>query len=323
MHEKTTQTPSVTPYVASDRMRDLIMENNLLILVMGRFGMPLGFGNKSVAECCDDLGVNTDTFLAVANYVSHRPWEGSNIDLQSLMGYLQKAHEYYLDFNLPTIRRKLVEAISHTGEDDVALLILRLYDEYVGEVRRHMEYENRTVFSYVEGVLRGELNEEFSIATFAGTHSPIADKLNEVMNVIIRYYPQKNNYHLNAALLDIMLCKEDLTLHCQVEDDIFVPAVERLETEVRRNGYVASPAHKPLLVADAEQLKQLTSREIDVLVCVAKGLSSKEIADHLCVSVHTVIKHRANIATKLQIHSTAGLTIYAIVNKLIDLHDIQ
>lgn len=323
MKNSTENPNSLPPYCASDKMRELIMENNILILVMGRFGMPLGFGNKSVAECCDDLGVNTDTFLAVANYVSHRPWEGAAIDLQSLMGYLQKAHEYFLDFNLPTIRRKLVEAISHTGEDDVALLILRFYDEYVGEVRRHMEYENRTVFSYVEGVLRGELSEEFSIATFAGAHSPIADKLNELMNVIIRYYPQKNNYLLNAALLDIMLCKEDLTTHCMVEDDIFVPAVEALEAKVRESGYVAVAPAKPALEMGAEPLKQLTSREIDVLVCVAKGLSSKEIAEHLCVSVHTVIKHRANIATKLQIHTTAGLTIYAIVNKLIDLHDIQ
>ena len=50
---------------------------------------------------------------------------------------------------------------------------------------------------------------------------------------------------------------------------------------------------------------------------------NKVIADKLCLSVHTVITHRRNIARKLQIHSPAGLTIYAIVNKLVKLSDIK
>ena len=52
-------------------------------------------------------------------------------------------------------------------------------------------------------------------------------------------------------------------------------------------------------------------------------MTNKEIADKLCLSIHTVITHRRNISHKLQIHSPAGLTIYAIVNKLIELRDIK
>ena len=58
-------------------------------------------------------------------------------------------------------------------------------------------------------------------------------------------------------------------------------------------------------------------------MCVAKGLSNKEIADSLFLSVHTVATHRRNISGKLQIHSTAGLIIYAIANKLVSLQDIR
>ena len=54
-----------------------------------------------------------------------------------------------------------------------------------------------------------------------------------------------------------------------------------------------------------------------------KGLSNKEIADVLFISTHTVISHRKNIARKLNIHSTAGLTIYAIVNKLVDINSMD
>ena len=72
----------------------------------------------------------------------------------------------------------------------------------------------------------------------------------------------------------------------------------------------------------AIESEELSEREKDVLIQVVKGLSNKEIADVLCISTHTVISHRKNITRKLNIHSTAGLTIYAIVNKLVDLDSL-
>ncbi|GHV09964.1 helix-turn-helix transcriptional regulator [Bacteroidia bacterium] len=64
----------------------------------------------------------------------------------------------------------------------------------------------------------------------------------------------------------------------------------------------------------------LTVREKEIVVCVVRGMSNKQIAEKLHVSTHTVVSHRRNIAAKLQIHTTSGLTIYAIVNKLVDLN---
>lgn len=69
--------------------------------------------------------------------------------------------------------------------------------------------------------------------------------------------------------------------------------------------------------------ESLSAREKEVVVCVIKGMTNKQIADTLCLSAHTVMTHRRNISAKLQIHSTAGLTIYAIVNKLVDLDDVK
>jgi DNA-binding CsgD family transcriptional regulator len=67
----------------------------------------------------------------------------------------------------------------------------------------------------------------------------------------------------------------------------------------------------------------LSDREKDILKCVARGMSNKEIADKLFLSIHTVTTHRRNITLKLQIYSPAGLTIYAIINKLVDIADIN
>lgn len=74
---------------------------------------------------------------------------------------------------------------------------------------------------------------------------------------------------------------------------------------------------------EEESKEPLTSREKEIVICVVKGLTNKEIAEKLYLSTHTVITHRRNIARKLQIHSSAGLTIYAIANKLIELKDIK
>lgn len=74
---------------------------------------------------------------------------------------------------------------------------------------------------------------------------------------------------------------------------------------------------------DDNTTDDLTPREKEIVIGVVKGLSNKEIASNLNVSVNTVMTHRRNIAAKLQIHSAAGLTIYAIVSKLVSIDEIK
>lgn len=74
---------------------------------------------------------------------------------------------------------------------------------------------------------------------------------------------------------------------------------------------------------EAEEKDSLSSREKEIISYVVKGYTNLEIADKLFISVHTVMTHRRNIARKLQIHSATGLTIYAIVNKIVDLSEIK
>ena len=69
--------------------------------------------------------------------------------------------------------------------------------------------------------------------------------------------------------------------------------------------------------------QSLTPREREIIICVVNGMTNKEIAGQLYLSTHTVITHRRNISKKLQIHSPSGLTIYAIMNKLVELEDIK
>ena len=152
-----------------------------------------------------------------------------------MQDYLRQAHIYFLDFSLPAIRRKLIEAID-CSQDDVAFLILKFFDEYTREVRKHMDYEEKTVFKYVDALINGNAPRNYQISTFSKHHDQVGEKLTELKNIIIKYCPAKANENLlNAALFDIYACEAGLESHCKVEDYIFVPAILKLERRIREN----------------------------------------------------------------------------------------
>lgn len=300
----------------NDRLIDLISANNLLLMVISRFSISLGFGDKTVAEVCREDGVDLSTFLAVCNFVCGRPYESHTVDLSSLMSYLKRAHSYFLDFMLPTIRRKLIESVNCADINDVAFLILKFFDEYIEEVSRHMNYENSVVFPYVNNLLKGVADGSFSISTYSDSHESMVGKLMELKEIFIRHYHQKDNDMLNSALFDIITCGHDLTSHCEVEDKLLVPAVKRLEK-------LRPAAGEELSSTASEPSPELTDRETEVVAYLAKGLSTKEIADRMCLSNHTVATYRRNISAKLNIHSPAGLVIYAILHGIVDLAEVK
>ena len=225
--------------VITDKMIDLISDNYSLLQVMSRFGLSLGFGDKTVKEVCELNGVDCRTFLIVVNFMSEgfSRMDGSSEDISipALIDYLRQAHIYFLDFSLPAIRRKLIEAID-CSQDDVAFLILKFFDEYTREVRKHMDYEEKTVFKYVDALINGNAPRNYQISTFSKHHDQVGEKLTELKNIIIKYCPAKANENLlNAALFDIYACEAGLESHCKVEDYIFVPAILKLERRIREN----------------------------------------------------------------------------------------
>ena len=272
------------------------------IQIISRFGLEMGVGEQTIEQVCSSHGVHTPTFLAVVNYkvFKHRAVP-ADIDIPTLQRYLRNAHTYFLDFRLPRLRRSLIEAIIPADPTTkIPWLILRCYDEFVDEIRIHIDHENKGMYDEHEH-----------------DDQRITDKLTEIKNLIIKYYPTKPTstegtvtYTLISVMSDLWHTEQDFADHCAIEDDILRPALT--------NKTPQSKTHKPEPVTE-----DLSEREKDVLIQVVKGLSNKEIADVLCISMHTVISHRKHITSKLNIHSTAGLTIYAIVNKLVDINSLK
>jgi len=310
-------------YEADDKMISLIRDNYDLLQMLGSFGINLGFGDKTVRETCEDNGVDTYTFLSIVNFTINGYTDAENdeqLSVSTLMHYLEASHAYYLDFQLPFIRRELEECLN--PDDSLGQLILRFYDEYAHEIRRHMQYEQRTLFPYVQNLLNGQASSEYSIETFSRQHGAADKKLRELKLLIIKYLPSDglHNNKLTATLHDIYDNELWLHQHGKVEDMIFVPVIRRLEERMKKDDVTRNITD---MVFKSDNTETLSEREKDVIVALVQGMANKEIADHLCISVNTVITHRRNIARKLQIHSPAGLTIYAIVNGLVDISAVK
>jgi len=294
-------------YKSTDKICDLIAHEEDAIQIISRFGLEMGVGERTIEQVCAQYGVHTPTFLAIVNYkVFHQRALPEDIDIPTLQQYLHNAHTYFLDFRLPRLRRSLVEAVMPaTSDTKIPELILRCYDEFVDEIRTHIAHENEGLFDEHEH-----------------DDQRITDKLTEIKNLIIKYFPsQKEQYPISniqspttylliSVMSDLWHTEQDFADHCAIEDDIFRPALTMSQPHAHRRHQLP-------------ETEELSDREKDVLVQVVRGLSNKEIADVLCISTHTVISHRKNIARKLKIHSTAGLTIYAIVNKLVDINTLE
>ena len=295
-------------YKGNDKICDLMAREEDAIQIISRFGLEMGVGEQTIEQVCEAHDVHTPTFLAVVNYkVFHQHVLPEEIDIPTLQRYLSNAHTYFLDFRLPRLRNALVEAIMPADpETKIPRLILRCYDEFVEEIRTHIEHENAGLFDEHEH-----------------DDQRITDKLTEIKNLIIKYYPADTGYRLPvmgdglpvtyqliSVMSDLWHTEQDFADHCAIEDDILRPALTRSHAHGHRRHQLP-------------ETEELSEREKDVLIQVVRGLSNKEIADVLFISTHTVISHRKNIARKLNIHSTAGLTIYAIVNKLVDLNSLD
>jgi len=319
-------------FTEKTKMSDLIHDDYRLLQVISRFGISLGFSEQTVAEACAASGVDAQTFLAVVNFVQGGDTASvadlaSQVSVEALMLYLQRSHTYFVDFRLPAIRRKLIEAIDCSASNQVAFLIMKYYDEYAEEVRRHMEYENEHIHTYVQQLLDGYLPQGTTYTTLAhqhqDNHASIEKSSHELKSVIVKYHPaDSDTQRLADTLMDIYIMEEDLFSHCRLEDTLFARSVHRLESKVSSSQQLTAKSQKPA-VKSQEPDDNLSKREREVVQHVVRGLANKEIADRMFISVNTVMTHRRNISRKLQIHSPAALTIYAIVNGLINIDEVK
>lgn len=219
------------------RLSDLITAHASLLALLPRLGVPLGFGDRSVADVCEQSGVDTGFFLLICNvhtFNNYVPTTATILgtDMTGLVPYLEKSHRYYVDKRLPHIERHL-DAIAQKLEGRIGHVLISFFQDYKREVEEHFSHEECNVFPHIRALMAGKRDTSYNIGMFLHNHSDIEGKLDDLLNIIFKYLPpQVDDDNVTDVVYDILRLSEDLKKHTFIEEKIMVPLVTHLENAV-------------------------------------------------------------------------------------------
>ena len=298
----------------STKMAALLNVSPALPGVLTRLGIPFGFGDETVEEVCRRQDFDPETFLLICSVHAYGvlpPKERiRKAELKDVLKYLRRSHTYYMEVAMKELTAALVN-LTEPCDGKHRNIIRKFFNEYKEELLKHLEYEENTVFPQAEAALG---HGRFVPDDYGENHSHVEEKLEDLKNLLMKYMPPVcGQQDIYRTLSLIFTLQEDLAKHILVEDGILVPIVNRkMHTDLESR-----------FDTPGEKSEELSAREKEILVCVAKGMLNKEIADAENISIHTVITHRKNITRKTGIKTVAGLTVYALLNNLIDINIIE
>lgn len=224
-------------FVKSHKMAYLVLSNYNLLPVINRFGIRLGFRDKTVDQICIEKGIDADFFLAIANtYINpeYLPISGLHkIAPLSIIDYLKQTHKYYLEYTVPEIER-LLKLLLKSSNDPNLQLINKFYLDYKVELVEHVKNEEQKVFPYILNLIDNrKILKGYSIHSFEREHTELDEKLSDLRNLIIKYLePNYNENYCNDFLNALQRFEDDLKDHARIEDKILVPIVAKIEDEL-------------------------------------------------------------------------------------------
>lgn len=306
-------------------LADAVNANPAILSVLERLDIRLGFHEATIEEVCSRYNLSSLLLTDICNIYTREDYEPradslSIQDIKRLIGYLKTSHRYYSRNSFPKLHEKIHRLLKE-GDESNAKILNKFYDDYDEEINHHFRFEEDMVFPFLERLLDGDKNNisPFDLHLFAKNHTNIEEKLSDLKNTILKYLPDGYSQSLRTEILkDIYSIAEDLEKHTEIEDKLLIPSINRLLRDA-----VSKSAEDEQKKEESEPESTLSQREKDIVAEVAKGLTNKEIADRLNLSIHTVTTHRKNISRKTGINSISGITVYAIINKLVDLNDLK
>ncbi|MBR5638520.1 MAG: hemerythrin domain-containing protein [Muribaculaceae bacterium] len=250
-------------YKETDNLSALITAQPQLLLTLSHFGIPMGFGDKTIAQVCAENGVNPQFFLLICEVYSNDNYVPSPAKLRAtpmegLVPYLLRSHDYYLNRRLPHIGHHL-EKIADMLPPRAGKAIKQFFNAYIEEVREHFAHEEKIVYPHIKRLLNRENCDKFTIKSYLDTHDNLEEKLSDLVQIIFKYLPSsshKEGFHtppLSPSILegelplspshgdddaidmifDILQLSHDLRKHAIIEDKILGPYVKQLEKSAK------------------------------------------------------------------------------------------
>lgn len=227
------------------KITDIIQNNPNLLLVFEHFGFCYEFNNKTLQEICNLHQVNTDLVVTVANLFNghgiNKRLNYSKENITTIIKFLKSNHSYYGTEKIPLLK-DLINKMLEINDHPKIILVNKFFESYYSEVIEHFNYENNVVFPYALELLNKTkltFKEEvektgFSIQVFKENHEDIEEKLQDLINLLLKYLPVKNDLRIRRELLlGIFELEQNLATHRLIEDNILVPMLEEAEKRLR------------------------------------------------------------------------------------------
>jgi regulator of cell morphogenesis and NO signaling len=223
-------------FTKKDKMVHLVQANHNLLPVIHRFGIRLGFANKTVEELCYDYEVNSEFFLAIVNTFHNKNFFPKDRLLSFspllLVDYLKKTHHYYIEYSLPRIEKLIHKLLESTPKQNSEMkTIEKFYLSYKKKLLEHFDEEEQEVFPVVEKLVLNPAevkNTKFD-SNFEEDHEHVDFELDDLKNIILKYLvPEYDELVCNKLLEEIYHFERDIHDHSRMEDAILIPQVAQL-----------------------------------------------------------------------------------------------
>ncbi|HAG16356.1 MAG TPA: hypothetical protein DCG69_07515 [Bacteroidales bacterium] len=228
------------------KMADAIHRNYLLLPVINRLGIQLGFQDKSIEKICTEKGVDVSFFLSILNaFLDTKKTTTGQIQTHSVknvVAYLLKTHSYYIERIIPEIENRINLLLQHSQLNKTEFLLVKnFFEEYKRELYVHISLEEDRVYPYMveiaEAYHLGHANstliakiKSYPIASYEEEHSDIEAKLFDLKNILIKYLPEpKDSYLQNQVLTMLFTLEQDISDHARIENKVLVPQITQME----------------------------------------------------------------------------------------------
>lgn len=234
----------------SMKMADVIQMNYMLIPVIHRFGIELGFGDKTVDQVCEENEVDLNFFLQLVNAYHDQDYfpkeELQSIPVREIIAYLKMTHASYLNNTVTEIEQKIKSLELEGSEDKKYIALIRnFFEGYKSELTEHIMREEDVVFPYVltvDEIIKTEqftdqnkkVFESFSIEEYEEEHDDVEEKLMDLRTIMIKYVaPPANTNLYHSIIQDLFRLEEDLNYHSRIEDKVLIPKIVLMEKSIK------------------------------------------------------------------------------------------
>lgn len=214
------------------KLADIIAANHSIILLLPRFGIPLGFGEKSVREICATANVPVDFMLLVCNLYSFDDYmpsieEIKAINMQPLVPYLMASHRYYTEERLPHIEKHIAR-IAERMDERSGQIFKKFYADFRREITAHFLSEEKNEFPRLLALQSHGSASRPAKRQLSKTHAALVDKLNDLTQIVYKYLPSNVMPEETMELVfDILQLSSDIQKHALIEDKILQPLLEK------------------------------------------------------------------------------------------------